>query len=337
MRILSLCVSTLLLGLFACSSVSQSGNVGPTAEDGSPARRFSFEYQTTVSGFPAEAKQARIWLPLPSSDEAQTISDVKVTAPVPHVLGNEKVYGNRLVYVELAAPLPESLPITVSMQVQRKEVSSVGKFAGLSGHERLLAGDRFAPLSAEARARGATATAGRTGAEQQARGIYDRVLTDVAYDKSGQGWGRGDLSYVCDVGRGNCSDFHTLFIAMARTKEIPSVFEIGFPLPAAKSEGTIGGYHCWAWYHDDDGHWRPIDASEADKDPTKTDYFFGTICANRVAFSRGRDLILDPPQSGEPLNFLIYPYVEVDGKADVATVEKAFSFRNASLGRETGR
>ena len=28
----------------------------------------------------------------------------------------------------------------------------------------------------------------------------------------------------------------------------------------------------------------------------------------------GRDLMLKPRQNGEALNFLIYPYVEVDGK-----------------------
>ena len=29
----------------------------------------------------------------------------------------------------------------------------------------------------------------------------------------------------------------------------------------------------------------------------------------------GRDLVLKPRQSEEPVNFLIYPYVEVDGKS----------------------
>ena len=28
----------------------------------------------------------------------------------------------------------------------------------------------------------------------------------------------------------------------------------------------------------------------------------------------GRDLVLKPRQNAEPVNFLIYPYVEVDGK-----------------------
>ena len=37
--------------------------------------------------------------------------------------------------------------------------------------------------------------------------------------------------------------------------------------------------------------------------------------AHRVAFSTGRDLILAPPQTGEPLNYFVYPYAEVGGKA----------------------
>lgn len=28
----------------------------------------------------------------------------------------------------------------------------------------------------------------------------------------------------------------------------------------------------------------------------------------------GRDLVLNPPQSGEPLNYFMYPYAEADGK-----------------------
>ncbi len=35
---------------------------------------------------------------------------------------------------------------------------------------------------------------------------------------------------------------------------------------------------------------------------------------NRVQFSMGRDLRLDPPQQGKPLNYSVYPYVEVDGQ-----------------------
>lgn len=57
-----------------------------------------------------------------------------------------------------------------------------------------------------------------------------------------------------------------------------------------------------------------MDISEANKDPGQREYFFGHLCENRVAFTTGRDIDLVPRQAGAPLNFFIYPYVEVDGK-----------------------
>ena len=44
------------------------------------------------------------------------------------------------------------------------------------------------------------------------------------------------------------------------------------------------------------------------------DYYFGNLTEDRVTFCGGRDLELIPKQDGDPLNFFIYPYVEVDGK-----------------------
>ena len=291
-------------------------------------RRFEFEYTTTVTEIPQDAKKARLWLPLPVDDEAQSVKIMRVTAPVPHRVGRETAYGNETLYLEVDAPLPAELQVTMTLEVERKEVRSVSRLAGAPRRDLLLRGDRLAPLNEEAKSRALLATTARVGSTDEARGIYDRVLSDVNYDKTGEGWGRGSLDYVCENGKGNCSDFHSLFIAMARSKQIPAVFEIGFPLPKDKEEGAIGGYHCWAWFQDEKGRWRPVDASEADKDPTRAEYFFGTICENRVAFSRGRDLVLDPPQDGSPVNFLIYPHVEVDGKTDVAKVEKSFRFKN---------
>ncbi|NIN98761.1 MAG: transglutaminase domain-containing protein, partial [Anaerolineae bacterium] len=64
-----------------------------------------------------------------------------------------------------------------------------------------------------------------------------------------------------------------------------------------------GGYHCWAKFFLPGAGWVPVDISEADKHPSKVDYFFGTICENRVAFSVGRDILLTPPQQGERLNY----------------------------------
>ena len=80
----------------------------------------------------------------------------------------------------------------------------------------------------------------------KARAIYDYVFTTMKYDKTGTGWGHGDVLYACDAKKGNCTDFHSLFIAMARSQGIPARFEIGFPLPPDKHSAEIAGYHCWS-------------------------------------------------------------------------------------------
>jgi len=72
----------------------------------------------------------------------------------------------------------------------------------------------------------------------------------------------------------------------------------------------------------------PVDISEAWKDQNKKDYFFGANDVNRVQFSMGRDLVLNPAQAGEPLNYFVYPYVEVDGKK-WENVANQFSFADA--------
>ena len=74
--------------------------------------------------------------------------------------------------------------------------------------------------------------AGKTGELQQARAIYDYVLANMKYDKTGTGWGRGDTLWACDSKRGNCTDFHSLFMSMARSQGIPARFDIWLPYPS---------------------------------------------------------------------------------------------------------
>jgi len=104
---------------------------------------------------------------------------------------------------------------------------------------------------------------------------------------------------------------------------------MGFPLPDKRGQVDIGGYHCWAYFKPESKGWIPVDISEANKNPNMTDYYFGNLTENRVGFSIGRDLELVPKQDGPALNFLIYPYVEVDGKPyNGDKVKRQFSFED---------
>ena len=100
---------------------------------------------------------------------------------------------------------------------------------------------------------------------------------------------------------------------------------MGFPIPEG-DEGKVGGYHCWADYYKDDKGWTPVDISEADKAPEKSDYFFGTICKNRVEFMVGRDFDLKNYNGGY-VNIFIYPIVEV-GDISSNNFSKSFYYKD---------
>jgi len=174
-------------------------------------------------------------------------------------------------------------------------------------------------------------TRGKNGDVEKAYAIYDYVFHTLRYDKSGTGWGRGDAMWACDSKHGNCTDFHSLFMALMRAEKIPARFEIGFPVPANTSQGDIPGYHCWSEFYLSGLGWVPVDISEAWKDPAKHDFFFGSLDTNRVQFAVGRDVKLNPPQGGPPLNYFVYPYVELNAQP-YDHVEKKFSFHDLPSG-----
>ncbi|MFM7053808.1 MAG: transglutaminase domain-containing protein, partial [Bacteroidota bacterium] len=56
-----------------------------------------------------------------------------------------------------------------------------------------------------------------------------------------------------------------------------------------------------------------VDISEANKYTALATYYFGHHPANRIEFSRGRDLKIKPGPKSGPVNFMAYPVLEVDG------------------------
>ncbi len=283
------------------------------------SRTFTIKYVAHVVDAPAGAKRLRVWLPVPQDTPVQTITALAFEGGAP-TFGTEKKYGNRVACFDVADPKP-STDITMSFTCTRAEqVTDLAKVAA-DGAESdaaaatFLAPDKLTIVDDRMRKMAAEITAGKTTTLEKSKAIYDYVLDHMKYDKSGQGWGRGDTNYACDVGRGNCTDFHALFMSLARASGVPAGFEIGLYLPyeRGKQEKT-GGYHCWSFFRVPGEAWVPVDISEASKNADRAQYFFGAHTSNRVTLSIGRDLVLDPPQAGAPLNYLLDPYAEADGK-----------------------
>ncbi len=296
------------------------------------SRHFTFHYAFTVKNLAAK-DNIRIWMPVAQSDRYQEVKILSAKGDLPLKKFRETKYGNEIYYAQTSGTTQPELHFDVEYDVVRRERIALGPGAAhvstvsLSSREKLedLQPDALVPTTGVPAELAAKVTQGKTAPLDKARAIYDYVFTTMRYDKTGTGWGHGDVLYACTAKKGNCTDFHSLFIAMARSQNIPARFEIGFPLPADRHDAEIAGYHCWSDFWIDGKGWIPVDISEAWKHPEKRDYFFGSHDVNRVQFSMGRDLRLNPPQAGKPLNYFVYPYVEVEGK-DYPNVSLAFSF-----------
>jgi transglutaminase-like putative cysteine protease len=295
------------------------------------SRHFTFHYAFTVKN-PAPGKKVRIWIPAAQSDAYQKVKIVSAKGDLPLKKTRESKFGNEIYFAEANNPTQPELHFEIEYDVVRRERVALNPAphvvaASLTKSERQedLQPDTLVPVTGLPADLAVKVTEGKTQPLDKARAIYDYVFTTMKYDKTGTGWGHGDVLYACDAKKGNCTDFHSLFIAMARSQGIPARFEIGFPLPPDKHSSEIAGYHCWSDFYIDGKGWIPVDISEAWKHPEKRYYFFGSHDVNRVQFSMGRDLRLNPVQDGKPLNYFVYPYVEVDGQ-EYPNVSLAFSF-----------
>jgi len=301
-------------------------------------RKFAFHYKFRIHDLkaPDDAEElVRVWLPRPMTSDCQQVTKLAATAPVEISEHEETRLGNRFLYFQTPVPATGEIAVDVPYDVVRHEVLRGPSQLKARPAEKLdnakrtlfLGPDKLVPTTGKS-LKLLDAVELRKDRLDLARQLYDLVDGHVTYKKEGSGWGRGDTNWVCDSRYGNCTDFHSLFMSLARSQGLPTRFEIGFSIPTDSTEGKITGYHCWAWCYLDDRGWIPVDISEADKNPKLKDYYFGNLTADRVTFSTGRDLELVPQASQSPLNFFIYPHVEFRSeKVPSENIELQFTFQ----------
>jgi transglutaminase-like putative cysteine protease len=310
------------------------------AGDDSPGERtFSFSYRARIGPIAAGAGRVDVFLPLARENDQQRILSERIETSLAGRVEVEARYGNRYWHGWLDAANGEAIDVRVETNVVRRAFHREPPAAGSRGlaegeitefrpfldpNERVVVGHEILePILADVKK-----SAGADDPSALARATYDWVVDNVEYKKVGSGWGNGDTFWACSERYGNCTDFHALFISLARTLGIPARFEIGFPVPEDRPGGEVGGYHCWVEFYLPETGWFPIDASEAFKHPEKRALFYGTHPPDRIHFTTGRDLRLGERHAGRPLNYFIYPHVEVGGAAYDGPIEKSFTYRD---------
>ena len=300
---------------------------------------------------PEGAKTVRAWFAMPQDLPEQTIADWKVECALPHRVVKDD-HGNSMLYVEANAPAGKPIALVETFRITRREVLGdvdPAHARPLSAADRAkfaadLAPNAYVQITPAVVALSKEIVGDEQNPVKAARKIYDWVLDNVEYwvkdPNNKKASPVGSAEYCLTSRTGNCTDFHSLWVALARAAGIPSRIVYGSIFkPELAGQDKDQSYHCWPLFYAEGIGWIshdvavadifhgtfPLDDANAEKvrlttasgyggtDEELANWYFGNLDARRVVWSTGRDLKLDPPQAAGPVNALAKAYVEVDG------------------------
>ena len=321
-------------------------------------RLFQFTYEVIIE--PTNGKKLELWIPVPKSNVVQIVSNMKFNlGDLSYQVNEEKVHGNKYLYIHEENGISDTTKLTMTFSILRKEHGNIkienvqpGKYLG--SYSTVPTGTVFTSLIDEQKLSKNNMKGvydfvlsgmhygkpksiddqyykepwltdgevyGTKGVNRdEVVSLYQKAITE----QSNYTFGNGNSVYACDIGVGNCTDYHSYFMSLGRTLGVPIRFHMGFPIPSG-SKGTVGGYHCWADYYIEGEGWYPVDISEGDKDPQRKDYYFGTLDNNRVEMILGRDIKLEGYEM-ETTNLFIYPIMEINDQTSSA-FSKSFQYK----------
>ncbi len=328
-RLLMFLVLGIIAGTGTCWAKSRSGVV-------------TMEFDLTRHD---QDQEVRLWIPYPVSDRDQIVSDISYQGD----------YGPAGVYTDRANKTPmlfaswpkgsKSRTLTLSFSVERQEVLrrnlperevawNPADFA------EYLRPTSLGPIDGEVKELADRITRGKTTVLAKARAIYDWTCDNSFRDPNTRGCGSGDVCNLLKRPGGKCTDISSLFIALCRAAGVPAREVFSVRLGRKPVEDITGHQHCWGEFFLPGYGWVPADPADVRKamlveklelDSPKTreyrEYFWGGIDPYRVVIASGRDLVLNPPQAGAPLNTFGYPYAEVGGKPLDWLEPKTFGYR----------
>lgn len=279
---------------------------------------------------PPSAETVRLWMPYPMSDGNQEITDIQVDGNFTRQgVYREGVFGNPILFAEWKN-VPGERTMTYAFRVARKELVTRNfpeKELPYSREEfrKELAQAAVVSTDGPVKELAGRITVGKSTNREKARAIYDWIVDNMRRDPTTKGCGMGDVEGLLSSLGGKCADLHSVLVALARAAGVPAREVFGLRLPKGAEGDMTKAQHCWAeWYLPGYG-WVVVDPADVRKailerkitveeaKPLR-EYYFGAVDESRIAFGTGRDLRLNPPQTGPPLNYLMYPYAEADGK-----------------------
>ena len=279
----------------------------------------------------AQGQTTRLWIPYPVSDRDQLISDIQTSGDYSNIgVYTDRSYGTPILYAEWPKDAT-SRKLKFSFKVERQEVSrrtfpDQEPNWNPADYEKYLKPTSLSPIDGEVKKLADTITKGKKTVLKKAKAIYDWICENMYRDPKTIGCGKGDVCQLLERPGGKCTDISSVFIALARASGVPAREVFSVRLGKKPQQDVTTWQHCWAEFFLPGYGWFSVDPADVrkkmlveklDLKDAKTnayrDYFWGSIDPYRVVIAQGRDIVLNPPQKGAPLNTFGYPYAEVGG------------------------
>ncbi|TGU72679.1 transglutaminase domain-containing protein [Geomonas terrae] len=290
-------------------------------------------------------KETKLWVPYAVSDRYQNVTDVKVSGDFSaSAVYTDKVNGTPMLFAQWDKDA-KSRKLTYTFKVEREEI----QMKNLSGKEpawnpadyaEYLAPTSMGPVDGEVKKLAQSIVKGKKTVLDKAKAIYDWTCENMYRDPATVGCGKGDVCELLKKPGGKCTDISSVYIALARAAGVPAREVFGVRLGKKAEEDITTWQHCWVEFFLPGTGWVPVDPADVRKAmlveklelaDAKTrayrEYFWGGIDPYRFKIASGRDVVLNPPQAGAPLNTFGYPYAEVGGQVLNWYDPKGFSYR----------
>ncbi|HCV13744.1 MAG TPA: transglutaminase [Candidatus Accumulibacter sp.] len=308
--------------------------------------------------------ETRVWLPLPSLDEAAWIrpmGNLWQGNAAAMQIARDPVYGAQMLAAtwgaETGTPVVE-VTSRIATRDRAIDFSQPGPMKPLdraalklyTGPTELLPTDGIVRLTASEITRGARSDL------DKARAIYEWVVDHTARNPKTRGCGLGDIRAMLESGdlSGKCADLNALYVGLARAAGLPARDVYGIRIADSrfgyKSLGKSGeiskAQHCRAEVWLAGFGWVPVDPADVRKVVLEEkpglklqdevvvvvrNRLFGSWEMNWLAYNVAHDISL-PGSSGPKIPFLMYPQGEnASGRFDSLDPE---SFRYRISARE---
>jgi rhodanese-related sulfurtransferase/transglutaminase-like putative cysteine protease len=315
---------TLLLTLLLYA-LSVAGAFGETVS-GVIMMDFNLSHQ-------AKGKEVRLWIPYPESDKEQAISAINLNGDYAEAkVYRDKVFNTPMLFARWDKDAA-SRKLSFSFQAEREEVIRPDFPAGFPADEPswnpeeyaiYLAPTRLGPVDGEIKKLAEEITKGKTTVLAKAEAVYDWTVENTFRDPETRGCGKGDVCKLLKNPGGKCADISSIYVALARAAGVPTREILGIRMGRKEVQDITSWQHCWAEFFLPGQGWVAVDPADVRKkmlkeklelnDPKTTqyrDYFWGGLDPYRVKLGEGRDLVLNPAQHGDPVNYLMYPFAQV--------------------------